>query len=177
MKKKISLLLFILLLSFSALSDNYFKDFFNIDIFSKNPTSEKTYYYPNGQLKSKQFFIGGKRSGTWQYFHDNGKPKSSIIFSENFSDKEIGSVINYDKNGVIVSDGKFVDNIMTSLWNYYDENGKKIYSLNHNTDTIVVFNENEEAIFYLSEEELASKLEEIQKEIKNDRIKSAKEND
>ncbi len=175
MKIKFISFLFTLLLSFSALSESNLKDFFNIDIFTKNSTNEKTYYYPNGQLKSRQFFIKGRKSGVWEYFYENGKPKSIITFSSNFSDKESGSVINYDENGIILSDGKFIGDAIVSIWNYYDENGRKIYSIDYRTGEIVLFNESGKAILQLSEGELATKIQEIQEEIKNDRIRSTEE--
>ncbi len=175
MKFKFILFSFVLILSISTLSENNLKDFFNIDIFKKNSTNEKTFYYPNGQLKSRQFFIKGKKSGVWEYFHENGKPKSVVTFFSDFSDKESGKVINYDRNGIILSDGKFIDDVMVSLWNYYDENGKKIYSIDYKTGKINLFNENEELILRLSEEELSTKIQEIQEEIKNDRIRSTEE--
>ncbi len=177
MKTKITIFLLILIVSLSSLSENTLKNFFNINLFSKNSTDEKTFYYPNGQLKSKQFFIKGKKSGVWEYFYENGILKSTVSFIPTFSNKEIGSIINYDKNGLILSDGEFVNGVMTSLWNYYDEKGKKVYSLNHNTGDIVVFNDEEEPIFNISEKELAIRMKEIQKEIKNDKIKSTKERD
>lgn len=174
MKTKFLLFLFIIVLSFSSLSEGNWKNLFNINIFSKNSTREKTYHYPNGQLKSKQFFIKGKKSGVWEYYYENGQLKSTVTFLPNLSSEDVGTVINYDENGVILSDGKFINDTMVFLWNYYDENGKKIYSLNHNTGDIVLFNENEEPILNLSEKDLVKEMEKIQKEIKNDRLKSTK---
>ena len=37
---------------------------------------------------------------------------------------------NYDEKGVIISEGKIINDNMAGVWNHYDENGRKNYTYN-----------------------------------------------
>ena len=49
-------------------------------------------YYPNGKIKSKQFFINNRKAGIWQYFYENGKLKTEIVY--NIMSNEEEGIIN-----------------------------------------------------------------------------------
>ena len=73
-------------------------------------------YYPNGKIKIKQFFINNRKAGIWQYYYENGKMKSEIVYNIMSNDEE-GIVKNYDEKGIIVSEGKVVNDHMEGVWN------------------------------------------------------------
>ena len=111
-------------------------------------------YYPNGKIQIKQFFINNRKAGIWQYYYENGKMKSEIVYNIMSNDEE-GIVKNYDEKGIIVSEGKVVNDNMVGVWNYYDEKGK--------------------AILQVTEKDLANRFIEIQQEINDDRIRANEE--
>ena len=55
-------------------------------------------YYPNGKIQSKQFFINNRKAGIWQYFYENGKLKTEIVYNI-MSNEEEGIMKNYDEKG------------------------------------------------------------------------------
>ena len=131
-------------------------------------------YYPNGKIKIKQFFINNRKAGIWQYYYENGKMKSEIVYNIMSNDEE-GIVKNYDEKGIIVSEGKVVNDNMVGVWNYYDEKGKKNYIYDLTKGIIIIYDEKEKAILQVTEKDLADRFVEIQQEINNDRIRANEE--
>lgn len=131
-------------------------------------------YYPNGKVKAKQFFINNRKAGIWQYYYENGKLKAEIIYNIMSSDEE-GVVKTYDEKGILISEGKIIDDNMVGIWNYYDENGEKNYTYDLIKGLITIYNEKGKVILQVNEKDLADRFQEIQQEIKNDRIRANEE--
>ena len=159
----------------SASLSKYFLNKTNITIPKKDfKENIKEFFYDNGAIKSRQFFINNKKVGRWQYFYESGKLKTEVLYNDD-SLEERGTVKNYDENGVVISEGKILRDQMVDDWTYYDEQGKKVYSYNYSTGIIIPYDENGQSIMQLNEIALALKLNEIQQEIKDDRTKSTEE--
>ncbi|WP_081621974.1 toxin-antitoxin system YwqK family antitoxin [Fusobacterium russii] len=165
------------LLGNGLLRDNI-KQFFNKNnfrIFNSNSQNPKNFYYPDGTLKSKQFYTNNnQKTGVWEFYYENGKIKSTVSFNS-FSKNEEAMIQNYDKNGVLLSTGKIINGEMVDIWKYYDENGKLSYYFNNSNGEIIAFDENEKPILKMDQNEISKKLEEIQQEIRNDRDKASEE--
>jgi len=131
-------------------------------------------YYPNGKIKSKQFFINNRKAGIWQYFYENGKLKTEIVYNI-MSNEEEGIIKHYDEKGVIISEGKIVNDNMAGVWKHYDENGKKNYTYDFEKGIVIIYDEKGKAILQLTEKDLADRFIEIQQEINNDRIRANEE--
>ena len=131
-------------------------------------------YYPNGKIQVKQFFINNRKAGIWQYYYENGKLKTEVVYNMMSSDEE-GIVKNYDEKGIIVSEGKVVNENMVGVWNYYDEKGKKSYTYDLTKGIITTYDEKGKIIFQVTEKDLADRFQEIQQEIINDRIRANEE--
>ena len=131
-------------------------------------------YYPNGKIKSKQFFINNRKAGIWQYFYENGKLKTEIVYNI-MSNEEEGIIKNYDEKGVIISEGKIINDNMAGVWNHYDEKGRKNYTYNFEKGIVIIYDEKGKAILQLSEKDLAERFQEIQQEINDDRIRANEE--
>lgn len=183
MKKRLKylLFLFVVLIGTKSLAENDFNNLFFNKIrfnFTKpklpNTNGSKILYYPNGNIQAKEFFINNKKSGIWEFYYENGILKSTVSFSFN-SQLEEAVVKNYDEKGVLISSGTMLEGEMVSLWKYYDENGKLSYSYDYTNDEIVLFNEEEKPIFKLEGKAFSKRMEEIQKEMKDDRTKSSQE--
>ena len=131
-------------------------------------------YYPSGKIQVKQFFINNRKAGIWQYYYENAKLKAEIVYNMMSSDEE-GIVTNYDEKGIIVSEGKVVNDNMVGVWNYYDEKGKKNYTYDLTKGIITTYDEKGKIIFQVTEKDLADRFQEIQQEIINDRIRANEE--
>ena len=124
-------------------------------------------------LKSKDF-INNRRAGIWQYYYENGKLKAEIIYNIMTNDEE-GVIRNYDEKGVIISEGKIINDNMAGVWNHYDEKGRKNYTYNFEKGIVIIYDEKGKAILQLSEKDLAERFQEIQQEINDDRIRANEE--
>ena len=139
----------------SASLSKYFLNKTNIIIPKKDfKENIKEFFYDNGAIKSRQFFINNKKVGQWQYFYESGKLKTEVLYNDD-SLEERGTVKNYDENGVVISEGKILRDQMVDDWTYYDEQGKKVYSYNYSTGIIIPYDENGQAIMQLNEIALA----------------------
>ena len=88
------------------------------------------------------------------------------------SNEEEGIMKNYDEKGVIISEGKIINDNMAGVWNHYDENGRKNYTYNFEKGIVIIYDEKGKAILQLSEKDLAERFQEIQQEINDDRIRA-----
>ena len=174
--KKISFLL-ILLFSLNLLAANS-KNIFNA---SKFNVSKKSFlngpiktYYKNGKLKSKEYYVNNRKSGIWQYYHENGKLKTEVIFNALSQDEE-AVVKTYDEKGIIISSGKVVNSEMVGVWTYYDEMGRKLNTYDLTKGIVTTYSEKGKVILQVSEKDLLNRLEEIMVEVKNDRTRANEE--
>ena len=76
-----------------------------------------------GSLLYEGNFNNGVPIGTFTYYYNNGKVKSTTTFVE--GTHKVHTIIN-DINGNKASEGNFIDQIKDSIWNYYSENGTLI---------------------------------------------------
>ena len=87
------------------------------------------------------------------------------------SDEE-GVIKNYDEKGIIISEGRIINNNMVGVWNYYDEKGRKNYTYDFVKGIITTYDEKGKIIFQVTERDLANRFQEIQQEINDDRIRA-----
>lgn len=146
----------------------------NFRIFNSNNENTKNFYYPNGNLKSKQFYTNNRKTGIWEFYYEDGKIKATVSFNS-FSVNEEATIRNYDKKGILISTGKIINGEMVDIWKYYDENGKLSHYLNNSNGEIIAFDENEKPILKMMHSDFTRRLEQIQMEIYNDRDKSSQE--
>jgi antitoxin component YwqK of YwqJK toxin-antitoxin module len=104
-------------------------------------------YYDNTQLKSKGYFIDGKKNGEWLMWYENGEKKARFEYKNDlltdtafgyyengklmcirmFSDgKSEGGFLFWYDNGKLKTEGHFTNNQKSGLWKHYNENGELI---------------------------------------------------
>ena len=66
---------------------------------NNNNTWVSKSWYESGQLSHTGFYTNGVMTGTWQWFHTNGKPY--IIGTYNSNGKQTGTWIKHDDKGNI----------------------------------------------------------------------------
>lgn len=116
-----------------------------IKTFSRtNDSVSVAFYSLKGNLKSKGFFIGKKRVGTWKYFFGDGKLMSKEFYVDGNLE---GKLINYYPNrkpaeitfykkglkdglsqkfssdGILIEEVNFINGIPNGLAKYYELNG------------------------------------------------------
>lgn len=85
--------------------------------------------YWDGKLWTKGNYIGGKKEGIWETYHQNGnlQTKGNYVNGEAHGYCEI-----YNTNGELYSKGRYDNGYVYGTWNYYNNKGeirnKKIYS-------------------------------------------------
>ena len=175
MKKIIILLMMILSLNLFS-SEKFLKYFFNNKedykvLNQNNLNGVKEKYYDNGKLKSKEFYISNKKYGRWQYFYESGKLKTEIFY-EPMSKTELGYVINYDEEGKKLSVGRINNNEMIDIWQYFDEDENLIYTYDSTSGIITSYSKDAKILLKFKDTEMIGKLQEIEKEILDDKVKS-----
>ena len=85
---------------------------------------------------------------------------------------EEGVIKNYDEKGVLMSEGRIVNDNMAGVWNYYDEKGRKNYTYDFVKGIITTYDEKGKIIFQVTETDLANRFREIQQEINDDRVRA-----
>lgn len=60
---------------------------------------------------------------------------------------EEGIIKIYDEKGVIISEGRIVNDNMVGVWNYYDEKGRKNYIYDFVKGIIIIYDEKGKIIF------------------------------
>ena len=160
MKKIIILLMMILSLNLFS-SEKFLKYFFNNKedykvLNQNNLNGVKEKYYDNGKLKSKEFYISNKKYGRWQYFYESGKLKTEI----------------YDEEGKKLSIGRINNNEMIDIWQYFDEDENLIYTYDYTSGIITSYSKDAKILLKFKDTEMIGKLQEIEKEILDDKVKS-----
>lgn len=123
--KKVALLLiltFILSLSFAQNAEN-----------KVNSKGKKEGYWKKydekGTLLYEGNFKNGVPTGTFKYYHSNGKLKSTTHFIQ--GTHKVYTTM-FDLNEKISAEGNFIDQQKDSIWNYYNEKGTLIKSESYN---------------------------------------------
>lgn len=177
---KLLILLFLLFTNkniFSKINlDNPIKVYINDNFDKTNRTYNKiqTYYYPNGNIKSKLLSIKDFKIVFQESYYETGTLKKTIS-SNIFPEYEYDYIRNYDENGMTLSEGRILNDEKVGVWNYYDQNGKINHSYNNTSDEITVFNSDGETVFVIQAASLVKGVERVKEEIENDRASSLKE--
>jgi len=90
-------------------------------------------YYPDGSIKAMGSFKDGVAEGVTRYFDENGNVEKAFIFKagiiiargivDNNGEKQ-GNWKEYYLNGVLKSEGNYVDDKKIGLWKFYHPNSK-----------------------------------------------------
>jgi uncharacterized protein len=96
-----------------------------------------TFYFPDGNIRSKGAFINGKRDGSWQFFFENGNieqsgeyqlgkpegewiwyyPNGKVLRKENYrKGKREGMYYEFKENGDTIQYGEFFDDVQNGKW-------------------------------------------------------------
>jgi len=85
--------------------------------------------FPDGNCESRQEFENGIGEGTWINYWPNGNLKEAGTYQQN---KVAGPIKKYYPSGKLKSEGTYRDwRIRIGRWNYYDESGKMIETIDH----------------------------------------------
>lgn len=76
--------------------------------------------HPNGLIKIKGDYMGGKRHGTWLSFYPDGKMWSEGSYKNGLRD---GRSITYYENGNKRYEGNYSNDKEYGVWKYWNENG------------------------------------------------------
>ena len=114
----------------------------------------------------------GILNGPINVYYPNGKIKIKEIINKIMTNDEEGVIKNYDEKGVLMSEGRIVNDNMAGVWNYYDEKGRKNYTYDFVKGIITTYDEKGKIIFQVTETDLANRFREIQQEINDDRVRA-----
>ncbi len=83
--------------------------------------------YPNGVIKTRGEYHGGKRDGQWTVWYENGQ-----LWSEGFYKKGLreGAATTYYDNGKKETEGSYKKGEPVGKWMFYDSTGAKIKEVN-----------------------------------------------
>ncbi len=90
--------------------------------------------WPNGQLKSKEAFVNGKRNGVSQYFHDNGQLLSEVNFKDDLRD---GAYRVYRKDGTLEGEFQMRMGKRHGLLRWFDKKGRLQREVSYANDQII----------------------------------------
>ena len=81
-------------------------------------------------------------------------------------------VINYDEEGKKLSVGRINNNEMIDIWQYFDEDENLIYTYDYTSGIITSYSKDAKILLKFKDTEMIGKLQEIEKEILDDKVKS-----
>ena len=88
------------------------------------------YFFSGGLIEQKGRYIKGKPDGLWEWFYASGKKRRTGNF---YKGKEDGLSIEYSEDGTIMSNGEYSDGEKTGFWTYnvgdYTEKGNYKFGL------------------------------------------------
>tara|TARA_B110000003_G_scaffold159109_1_gene159314 strand:+ start:4775 stop:5512 length:738 start_codon:yes stop_codon:yes gene_type:complete len=113
---------------FSSTSDSAKIRFFNLDgklrvignMFKKNRVGMWIYYFPSGELFSKEFYIDGNLEGELINYYENGKSLEITQYSNGFKN---GSSKHFSDKGVLIEEVHYKDDLLNGKGMYFDLNG------------------------------------------------------
>ncbi|MDR3258072.1 MAG: hypothetical protein LBT51_00470 [Fusobacteriaceae bacterium] len=88
---------------------------------------KQSYFYPNGRLKNISVYLDNGKTGTWEWYTEEGKLEAAIKYRNDYR----GLVSIYDSAGRMTAQGPIVDEYRNGVWRFYDENGFLLYSMNY----------------------------------------------
>ena len=85
-------------------------------------------YYPEGKLSEEVHWSAGLKEGPWKQFFGDG----SIRLQANFQNDLLeGEYRVYYRTDLLMMEGLFLKDRSEGIWNYYDEEGELLYSLEY----------------------------------------------
>ncbi|MCB9014057.1 MAG: toxin-antitoxin system YwqK family antitoxin [Bacteroidales bacterium] len=108
----------ILLISIVLLSSPSFAQTKSLNQFDENgkKTGAWESYYESGKIKSRGFFVDGHPTGEMLRYYPGGILQASMLFDES---GRISYVKMYYETGDLAAEGKYIDQVKDSVWNYY----------------------------------------------------------
>ena len=116
--------------------------------------------YVNGVTKYDGQFRNDKPYGTFTYYYENGEKKAITSFSD---DGIIAYTNIFHQNGKPLADGKYINQLRDSTWNFYsDIDGKLIASENYKQGKL-----NGKSILYYADTNKEAEVTEYKNDIKD----------
>ena len=84
--------------------------------------------HPNGLIKTKGEYAGGKRHGIWLSFYPEGNVWSECAYKNGVKE---GQTITYYPNGNKRYEGFYTNDKESGIWKYWEENGKLSKEIDH----------------------------------------------
>ncbi len=88
-----------------------------------------TVRYPNGIIKAKGYCSGGKKTGEWQAFYEDGLLWSDEHFTEGYPDGPV--TVYYDSFGKKRYEGQYRMGKPVGIWKYMKQDGTLIRTANY----------------------------------------------
>jgi membrane associated rhomboid family serine protease/antitoxin component YwqK of YwqJK toxin-antitoxin module len=108
------------------------------------------YYTKNGKYSAAGVYNDDQRVGKWETFHPNGKIESEVYYRDRYFLKSYwdstgvqmvkdgyGREIHRYKNGVIASEGEYVDGFQEGYWYGRHENGQIYFEENYSHGRLI----------------------------------------
>lgn len=94
---------------------------------------ERFVYFKNGVVAESANYKDGKLHGESKWFSE----KNVVLRHTHYKDDHLeGKTINYDANGVITSEGNFIQSQKKGIWNYYKD-GKLAKEIDHTNQEVI----------------------------------------
>ncbi|MBK8247097.1 MAG: hypothetical protein IPK85_06840 [Gemmatimonadetes bacterium] len=90
-----------------------------------------THTHPNGKLARRGLYIGGKRSGVWESWYDDGTRESEQTWAEG---RLSGPSLEYWPNGKVSARGTYMRGAKSGKWETYAATGKPIEVCHYDND-------------------------------------------
>jgi antitoxin component YwqK of YwqJK toxin-antitoxin module len=85
--------------------------------------------YPNGVIKARGYFDGGKKTGEWQAFYPDGMLWSDEAFTNGYPDGPV--TVYYDEYGKKMYEGRYRMGKPIGNWRYYKQSGELMRTANY----------------------------------------------
>lgn len=144
------LFLFLLAFSISFPLISFSQDLNQVDDMGRKQGKWKK-TYNNGVLTYEGQFRNDQPFGVFTYYYENGEIKAETKFSD---DGIIAYTKIYHQNGLPMADGKYINQLRDSSWNFYsDTDGKRIAQENYKKGKL-----NGKSILYYADSEIEAEI-------------------
>jgi antitoxin component YwqK of YwqJK toxin-antitoxin module len=122
-------------------------------IYNKKRTGDWKVYYEGGELKEQGTYVDNKRQGLWISYFEDGTKKGEIEYKDDngrfieyyhsgkvYAEgpksgvRQVGHWRYYDENGVLFSEGDFIEGRKSGVWTEYYKSGKVASLGNYEND-------------------------------------------
>jgi len=83
-------------------------------------SGEWTYWFENGNVMCRGYYVEGIRDSLWQWFDKEGRPTTVGSYDLGL---EQGTWMHFFDNGLCSDSGRYADGYMEGTWKYWHENG------------------------------------------------------